>query len=478
MSANISSVIAAASLSGSQYKTLDSAVQTLTNLHLTPVDVAAAATGVQNASTAADAVGAGISAAKAGLALVEAAVKAIPGAGTTLNLGSLATNLTKAANEQNGAGITNGTALGLAGDIRALLATASGLFFTGPAALALAVGLTAISAGFTVAGLLNPSTAGDPLFQDALAPTTLPYLPSGISDFDFWSIPGGVTPGVSNQCNRYTTDAINWVPPRRDPLVLDLDGGGITTSAINPLAPILFDQDGDGTKTATGWIAAGEAIVVRDLNGNGLIDSGRELFGDSTVLTHGPNAGKLAANGFEALADLDANADGKFDSADAAFASVKLWKDLNQDGISQASELFTFAELGVASGTAQLAGSLLLANNNFYRQFGDDLALTAEALSLQSKFTGITIDLIAGYARQSGATGQFSWRKSCHAGHQLPLTHRSKRAKTQTAHASCARLVGHKYLGRRMDAAWEFGCGALIAGEVTRLGVDEFTCKR
>jgi len=72
------------------------------------------------------------------------------------------------------------------------------------------------------------------------------------------------------------TSALNWVPARRDPLVLDLDGGGITTSGINPNAPILFDQDGDGTLTATGWIAAGEAIVVRDLNGNGTIDSGRD----------------------------------------------------------------------------------------------------------------------------------------------------------------------------------------------------------
>ena len=209
-------------------------------------------------------------------------------------------------------------------------------------------------------------------------------------------------PGISLQCDRNYTAALNWVAPRRDPLVLDLDGGGITTSGINLAAPILFDQDGDGTLTATGWIAAGEAIVVRDLNGNGRIDSGRELFGDNTILTRGSNAGQTAANGFAALADLDANAsgvaDGKFDSADVAFSSVKLWKDLNQDGVSQSNELFTFTQLGIqsisvsgtasnidlgggntqtfsgsfirtsgqtgASGTAELVGSLLLANNN------------------------------------------------------------------------------------------------------------------
>ena len=247
--------------------------------------------------------------------------------------------------------------------------------------------------------------------------------------------PGGIAP----TCGRDYGLARNYVPPKKDPLVLDLDGGGIVTSAINPAAPIYFDQDGDGTLTATGWIAAGEAIVVRDLNGNGLIDSGRELFGDATVLTHGPNAGQLAANGFAALADLDANAsgmaDGKFDSNDVEFASVKLWQDLNQDGISQSGELFSFAQLGVQSinlnasasntalldpvtgaatgntqtfagsftkvggavgdaGTAQLAGSLLLSNDNFYRQFTDDPALTTQALNLpQMQGSGLVRDL-------------------------------------------------------------------------------------
>ena len=241
--------------------------------------------------------------------------------------------------------------------------------------------------------------------------------------FDFYRRPEfnrEGTKGINSTVNTATTAAINWVLPRRDPLVLDLDGGGISTSGINPNAPILFDQDGDGTLTATGWIASGEAIVVRDLNGNGRIDSGRELFGDNTVLTRGPNAGQLASNGFAALADLDADAlgvaDGKFDSNDAAFASVRLWKDANQNGVSEAGELFSFSVLGVQSinvtalasnvnlgggntqtftgsfnrvggvvgdaGTAELAGSLLLANNNFYRQFTDDPVVTPTAQAL------------------------------------------------------------------------------------------------
>ena len=35
----------------------------------------------------------------------------------------------------------------------------------------------------------------------------------GEFEFDFWRIPGGIQPGIRNQCNRYTLDALNWTPP-------------------------------------------------------------------------------------------------------------------------------------------------------------------------------------------------------------------------------------------------------------------------
>ena len=65
--------------------------------------------------------------------------------------------------------------------------------------------------------------------------------------------------------------------------------------------------------------------------------SGAELFGDSTKLANGTNA----KNGFAALSDLDSNGDGKVDSNDASFNELKIWKDINGDGVSQASELFS-----------------------------------------------------------------------------------------------------------------------------------------
>lgn len=193
-----------------------------------------------------------------------------------------------------------------------------------------------------------------------------------------------------------------------DPLILDLDGDGLE---ISPLSKgVLFDANGDTIKTGTAWAASDDGMLVWDRNGNGLIDSGAELFGDETVLTTGPNAGKKAANGFVALAELDSNADGKFDLSDAQYANLRIWRDMNQDGISQADELKTLADSGVKSisltnttvntnytdailaqsgsftrmddSTGQ-AGSFILAQNNFVRSFAP-ITVSADAKALNN----------------------------------------------------------------------------------------------
>ncbi|MGX5648962.1 hypothetical protein ACWKW4_01750 [Hydrogenophaga borbori] len=149
---------------------------------------------------------------------------------------------------------------------------------------------------------------------------------------------------------------------QRDPLVLDLDGDGLELSAAS--GNVLVDHNADGIKTGTGWARPDDGFLVRDLNGNGSIDSGRELFGVDTVKSNG----QLASQGFDALADLDSNGDGQITSADAAWGQLQVWRDANQDGISQAGELSGLDALGITrlglngSATGPQAGQTI--NNN------------------------------------------------------------------------------------------------------------------
>jgi hypothetical protein len=142
------------------------------------------------------------------------------------------------------------------------------------------------------------------------------------------------------------------------PLVLDLDGNGVET--ISQDAGVQFDLDGDGVKESVGWVAPTDGLLALDLNGNGLIDNGAELFGNYTRL---PN-GMTARDGYEALAALDANGDGVVSAADPAFDRLRVWVDANSDGVSQPDELKTLKSLGIVSLSYTATGGVTRQNGN------------------------------------------------------------------------------------------------------------------
>ena len=129
----------------------------------------------------------------------------------------------------------------------------------------------------------------------------------------------------------------------KSPIVLDLDGNGIATRGV--AEGTFFDYDGNGFAERTGWATSGDGLLVRDLDANGTINNGSELFGDYTKLKDG----QTAANGYAAMADLDDNLDGKLDSQDAAWNELKIWQDLDSNGITETGELKTLEESGVQS---------------------------------------------------------------------------------------------------------------------------------
>ena len=127
----------------------------------------------------------------------------------------------------------------------------------------------------------------------------------------------------------------------RSPLIIDLDGDGIETIALEK--GLHFDHDGNGMAEKSGWVSKDDGLLVRDINGNGQIDDGTELFGNNSVLSNG----QKAANGFEALKDLDSNNNGTFDSSDTAWNQVKVWKDSNKNGVVDNGELLSLEQAGV-----------------------------------------------------------------------------------------------------------------------------------
>lgn len=143
--------------------------------------------------------------------------------------------------------------------------------------------------------------------------------------------------GVTGKCTMLFVAA--------SPIVLDLDDRNSFEGVELGDSKVRFDLLGYGEKKETGWIRPSMGLLALDRNGDGVITSGRELFGEGTL----GQAGQRFSNGYLALAEFDTNQDGILDAKDPIFNKLLVWRDVNVDGVSQAGELASLASYGISA---------------------------------------------------------------------------------------------------------------------------------
>jgi hypothetical protein len=150
--------------------------------------------------------------------------------------------------------------------------------------------------------------------------------------------------------------------PTRDPnrpvavFVLDIAGDGFQfTSAADG---VMFDMDGTGSPVRSGWTKAesDDGFLFLDTNGNGRVDSGRELLGNGWRRPDGSRV----ASGDDALTVIqgllhripggvpaERQHYAYLDARDDAYARLRYWRDANHNGRSELTELLTLSQVGI-----------------------------------------------------------------------------------------------------------------------------------
>jgi hypothetical protein len=149
----------------------------------------------------------------------------------------------------------------------------------------------------------------------------------------------------------YSCDVVGGVPMWMEqecntPPVLSFDASPIEMIAAEstPMATFDISMRADSC-ISTDWPTAVTPWLVVDLDGNGTIDGGHELFGSGSRLA----SGRHAANGFAALAEFDADGDEVVDDGDPRFGELMLWRDWDADRVSTPDELSSLVDSGVLS---------------------------------------------------------------------------------------------------------------------------------
>ncbi|HYD96754.1 MAG TPA: hypothetical protein VEC01_15605 [Noviherbaspirillum sp.] len=137
---------------------------------------------------------------------------------------------------------------------------------------------------------------------------------------------------------------------RKDPLVINFDG----TAAQLQNRRFSFDIDGDGSKEQVPVLAGNRGYLALDLNDNGKVDSGKELFGTAS------------GDGFADLAKYDSDGNGWIDDNDQVFAKLRVWIQDDKGG----GTLETIKSRGVGALYLGRAGTAFSLKDEVNRDLG------------------------------------------------------------------------------------------------------------
>ncbi len=141
----------------------------------------------------------------------------------------------------------------------------------------------------------------------------------------------------------YEENYITSVKTFKDPLVINLD----TNVAKVSDQKFFFDLDCDGEEEEISSLQAGSGFLALDLNGDGQINDGSELFGTKS------------GDGFKDLSRYDSDGNGWIDEADPIWEKLLIWtKDENGK-----DKLYHLSDLGVGAIGLSRVGTQFSLNN-------------------------------------------------------------------------------------------------------------------
>jgi hypothetical protein len=139
--------------------------------------------------------------------------------------------------------------------------------------------------------------------------------------------------------NRFTVNITNATAP----VVIDMNRDGELT-----YTSVALDVNGDGHLDQTAWAGSADGVLVWDKFADGQVHNNSQYAFAQYKTT--PNADGTAVTDLQGLAaGFDSNQDGVFDAKDAKFAEFKVWQDANQNGVSDAGEVRSLADVGITS---------------------------------------------------------------------------------------------------------------------------------